>query len=330
MMSKKSIVSLVPVIASAALMFFTACNAKNDGSASKVITFTPSVCSIANASKANLISDDNFFPMACDSFEVAAYGISPALIEGVTIPAYTKVKYISGSGDWMPVDNSGKKIEYCWVIGSEERFFAYANMPSAAGGASVSCSDKTKQTLTYNADKLVAADSQKDILLGFYEGTASTSGNATIEFKHPLTAVKFTAADTDLSGHTISSIKISGLAKSGTVDMNGDGSLSVWAVSDYSLGNVEVALNNDYLFIPQNIASNKVTVSVTFDSEITTQGTIDTGVWEAGKKNEYAIVYSDYKEIKLNCTVTNWESVLKKKEEGEETEKDYFPIDFGK
>jgi len=295
--------------------------------ASKKITFSPSVCDTQNGTRGDLInSGDNFFPTKSDHFFVASYGIE-ALVKGANIPAYTKVKHTSGS-TWSTVDNSGKTLEYCWVIGTTQRFFAYANLPTVAGSASVACTGDSKQTLTYDASKVTAAADQKDILLGFYQGTATTSTTAQIPFYHPLTSLKFTFSNESLSYYTLKKLTVSGLAKSGSMDMNEYGLFQDWTISSFDMS-IERTSGFDgwYILIPQGLSDHPVTVTAVLNNggeNVTANTTINTGAWVNGEMNVYQLKYSDYKEMDgLVVELLDWKAVMN-------NDSTYFSIDFNK
>ena len=214
----------------------------------------------------------------------------------------------SQSVSWSDADSKwvGSPVAY-WPQSSVLNFFASANMPSISV-ATASCTSSAV-TLNYLAVPANVTD-QKDILLGCYQGDGGKTGTADIHFKHPLTSFVFKRGSHNIDEDMISikQISISGIAASGSVAMDVTGNLSAWSVSGYTGmatlgdGTSDLAVNSTtgviggtngtFIIIPQNAASNNITVSVkaqTLDGSKTYTTTIATGDFLAGKTYEFSI-----------------------------------------
>lgn len=255
---------------------------------------------------------------------------------------YDKVAYktTASGGYWITVFGSGgyegKDKEYLWKKGSEKTFYAYSNLPAAAGAASVESATSAGQTLKYDLSKCSDAADQKDILLGFYKGNGNNRGLASITFKHPLTAVGFVIDDLD--GETVKTISLSGVYKSGTATMDGTGSIS-WSsqvaggtTSQSKEGGLGIASSDPkivgswFLLIPQTITGTaKVTISLEFVSGKTATAELSEGSWIAGQPNLYKLKYVGVSPMDAVLTVTlaDWQT-LKNKDGG-----DVFDVTFG-
>ena len=218
-------------------------------------------------------------------------------------PYWTTVQPYTFNGSPIVADD-----EYIWKHDGNEpeskTFFAFAN----ASATSMTLLDNgAGQRLTYGLPS--NAKNHHDILLGYYKGRGD-NGTAKIEFKHPLTAVRF-RRDAGMGDNvSIKSITLRGLATDGSAEMNGNGVCS-WTVGgtyggSVTLDNGGMALevdenmfigkdNGAFLLIPQSLASNNVSVSavLTFENmgDVTVETTIASGEWKMGKVNIYTIGY---------------------------------------
>lgn len=156
-----------------------------------------------------------------------------------------------------------------------------------------------------------AAKDQNDILLGYCSGSArSCGGVATIQFGHPLTAVRFRHGDIPASYGAVSGISLSGVAASGTVTMSCDGTLA-WDMTgtEYGLTVSQEAPSGDtltvgadgiigepFIIIPQDLdadaSGHSVTVRVTFEDGTTLKAVLDGQDWQAGTTYTYNVGYA--------------------------------------
>lgn len=225
------------------------------------------------------------------SFRAAAYnGTSPVFTTPGLDPANVEtVNFTNGS--WI-MQNT-----YFWPQSTILKFFAYGNLP--AEGSSVLITP-AGQTLTHKMVPAVA--DQKDILLGYYQGRGVNGSTAKIRFQHPLTSVFFKVGDMD--DETITSITLSGLGASGTVTMDTDGIIGDWDVDDYNatssqsdsegldVDDTTNVIGDPFILIPQDLATNDVTLKVECQSGITLETTLKSGEWKAQKTNWYTLYYS--------------------------------------
>lgn len=257
---------------------------------------------------------------------------------GFTADGYQKVMKRDGEDEteyWMTVQPSDATVaddEYIWKKNEVKTFYAYANLP-AGEAATVASADATGQTLEYTVP--ATASAQTDILLGYYYGQGKTgspaeqTGTAGIVFQHPLTAVRFIYG-TITGNPDIRSIRLDGVAQRGTATMSPvedhpESATIEWSgvdaythtVSQTKESGLPVAssvpklIGEPFLLIPQDVAANHVTVTVTFTNSTSVSATIPaaslSGKWDAGKVNTYTINYVK-DPASYNLTVTPWYS----------------------
>lgn len=255
---------------------------------------------------------------------------------GFTADGYQKVMKRDGEDEteyWMTVQPSDATVaddEYIWKKNEVKTFYAYANLP-AGEAATVASADATGQTLEYTVP--ATASAQTDILLGYYYGQGKTgspaeqTGTAGIVFQHPLTAVRFIYG-TITDNPDIRSIRLDGVAQRGTATMSPvedhpESATIEWSgvdaythtVSQTKESGLPVAssvpklIGEPFLLIPQDVAANHVTVTVTFTNSTSVSATIPaaspSGKWDAGKTNTYTINF-DANACKLTVNVTAW------------------------
>ncbi len=259
---------------------------------------------------------DNFMVTAYSSSSVQIIPDDATALGTYVTNGYQKVKKQTGAAGsyWMTVQKQTSTAssapedaddEYIWKQGEVMTFYAYANLP--ASGATMA-NTASGQTLTYTTVPADAAD-QTDILLGFYKGDGKTgpddakvmTGTASMEFSHPLTAVRFVKGMiTD--GITIKSISLEGVAESGTATMDSDG-LIEWTVPSYihTLSQSDDSglavdgksyIGKPFIIIPQ-ITKQDVNVTVAFSDHTSKSVSIATDNWQMGYVNTYTINYAD-------------------------------------
>ena len=251
-------------------------------------------------------SDDTPLNYGIDKFIASAYN-------GET-PIYSdkEVTYSSSASKWYTADS------YYWPAETSLDFYAYANLPAESAYSSVAIA-QTGVTLNGYIVPESALD-QKDILLGSYHGYGFGSGTAEIRFEHPLTAVRFLYGDIDVAKDIkIKSISIDGVAVSGSVTMDGEGTISWSDISSYnrtvsqtdasglSVNSTTKLIGEPFIVIPQNVANDNVAVSVTFSDNSFVEAAITTGQWLAGKTNTYTLSYGDPTNFTL--AITPWDEV---------------------
>ena len=223
-------------------------------------------------------------------FRAAAYnGTAPVFTTSTLSPASVEtVTYTDGF--WIMPNT------YYWPQNTVLKFFAYGNLPASGSSVAVTSSG---QTLTHAMVSTVA--DQTDILLGYYQGRGVNGGTANIRFQHPLTAVFFKVGD--IGDEVITGITLSGLATSGTVDMDTNGIIGDWHVEAYNATSSQsddngLAVNSGtneigepFIIIPQNLAANGVTLTVECQSGLTLGATIESGEWKSQRTNWYTLNY---------------------------------------
>lgn len=196
-----------------------------------------------------------------------------------------------------------------WPKGTSLAFLAYANLPGSQTATITEDGVSTVHTVPASAAE------QKDILFGHYEGDGDGEGTAEILFEHPLTAVRFIRGAIDES-MIIKSIELDGVAQTGTATMVSGGTIT-WSgvesheytvsqdkadglvLSDLAGYDGAKLIGGTFIIIPQDLASNNVTVTVTFTNGKTASAELATGAWEAGKTNTYTLSYIESLDIEI-------------------------------
>ena len=320
-------------LAAAALMF-SGCQ-KNDlqdtlSGGDSIIRFAPSVAVTESTTKGALINTTGSEKALTEisEFIVSAWDNSdPA--ENI-IPSGSKVVSRNSGEYWITVygsgDYAGKDKEYLWREGETKVFYAYANLPSTSGAASIT-NTAASQVLTYDVSKVATDNLQTDILMAYYTNgsTPKTSGLVPLTFYHPLTSVVFKQGNL-LEGTVIKSISIDGVYPSGKTAQNSATSAFSWTKTDgTAFGTADetqtvslssVTVNSDtkqigtaLLLIPQAFSSSsktriKVVLKDAADASKTLTlyyplntnlGTVSSPVytsWKAGYTNTYTISFT--------------------------------------
>ncbi len=225
-----------------------------------------------------------------NSFRVKAYA-----------GAYEVFRFSEGSVETVTYDNASSQWKmttstYEWPEGQTITFMAWMN----AAGLDISC---TKDALTVNGYSVPAtASAQKDLLLGYYKGSADdeNAAKATILFDHPMTSVVFNQPES--TSTKIKNIEIEGVWSGGALSMSASNGSFVWSglestakVSNTVSGTVK--LDEPFILIPQNLETDPVTVIITVDDGTASgtkyKKTIDWGEWKAGETNVYSVVLTN-------------------------------------
>ena len=220
--------------------------------------------------------------------------VSEAYDSEGTLMADQTVAWSATSGAW-----TATPAQY-WPQATTLGFFAFANLPAEQTAEIAS----TGVSMSHSVPATAAE--QTDILFGHYLGDGSNTGIAEIQFEHPLTAVRFLHGEID-EGLIIKSIELDGVAETGTATMDIDGTVSWSDVGDHDYtvsqtgteptglalssleGSTAELIGETFIIIPQNLASESVTVTVTFTTGQTVEATLDAGQWKAGYTNTYTI-----------------------------------------
>lgn len=286
--------TIVILTAAAAALALCGCQRDSLTPAGSAIRYEVSVSDIATKGELVNNNDNDYSDIALvpalSPFYVAAYnGTSPVFTTSSLDPA--NVETVSfASGSWTMPNT------YYWPQNTVLKFFAYGNLPASGSSVAVTSSG---QTLTHAMVSTVAG--QTDILLGYYQGRGVNGSTAKIRFQHPLTAVFFKKGD--IGDEIITSLTLSGLAESGTVTMDADGIIGSWSVDAYTATSSQsnssgLAVNSStneigepFILIPQDLATNGVTLTVEFQSGLTLEATIESGEWKVQKTNHYTLNY---------------------------------------
>jgi len=266
---------------------------------------------------------------------------------------YTKVKrfqHTTGSlhGYWSTVDGSDKLLEYFWrkngSTGETKTIYAYANLPSTTGAATMTNTTSSSQKLTYDVTKAATDFTQTDILLGYYNGTGEKKTDyvgrfAQINFRHPLTVVKFKKGiieGFDPATDKITKISLSNVYANGECVDNGSftwttgssvATVSMSSSTGLAIDGTSSLIGGPLFIIPQNLATKSFTIGL----DVTIDGTdysasciVDSKNLEAGKYYVFELSYNPGLMAGLIATVGDWGVVYA---DAEETI-DYFEADF--
>jgi len=248
---------------------------------------------------------------------------------------YTKVKHFqhtSGSmhGYWSTVDGSDKLYEYFWKksgdSGESKTFYAYSNLPSTAGAATLVNTSSSSQTLSYDVTKAATPETQSDILLGYYSGTGEKKTDyvgrfAKINFRHPLAVVKFKKGEIDGWDSTtdkITEINITNVYASGNCVDNGSFSwtpgssttqVTMSGASGLGIDPTTNIIGSPMFIIPQNLATKSFTIGLEITiggSEYTASCEVSSKNLEAGKYYVFELSYNPSTMVGFIATVTDW------------------------
>jgi len=256
---------------------------------------------------------------------------------------YTKVKKITHSTGskhayWSTVDEtkSDTILEKFWKgTGTaktkvNKKFYAYANLPSTSGAATVATAGSANQTLTYDISKVPTAASQTDILLGYYSGNGvkPTHGTthtdyvgwaAPINFRHPLSAIRIKKGTVEgwTGTDKITEISIAGVYASGTCTDNGtfswgstagSATVSMSATGGLAIG-ADSIIGETFFLIPQTFTASAITISVNLTVDGTSyspSATLSADEWKAGNYYTYTLNYTAGYPTVLSVKLANW------------------------
>jgi len=268
------------------------------------------------------------------------YGTAPFMASAWTGTTnqfgYTKVMqftHATGSGHtyWSTVDASDKVKEYMWKKDETKTFYAYSNLPSATGAATMANISSSSQTLAYDVTKVSTASAQTDILLGYYNGTGKTPAEvgktgtdwvghfAPINFRHPLSAIIFEKGSEGWTGtEKITEISIEGVYASGTCTDNGTfswgsrtGSTAVSMSNSSGLPIVTDIIGETFFLIPQSLGASAITIKATLDLGGGTinnvSATLSSDEWKAGLFYTYTLNLDGAgQELSLSVNLADW------------------------
>ena len=202
-----------------------------------IIRFAPNVGGIGNMTRGTLINTTGAEKALTEitEFTVSAWDNSATPVN--IIPTGSKVVYRTPADQapyWITVFGSGthegEDQKYLWKKDETKTFYAYANLPSTSGAASVTNTAATSQVLTYDVSLIPTDDLQTDILMAYYTNgsTPATSGLVPLTFYHPLTSVLFKQSATFQEGVSVKEISIVGVYASGKTEQSSATSAFTW------------------------------------------------------------------------------------------------------
>lgn len=257
-------------------------------------------------------------------FILYAYNTKTITMDKVTAGSLTTT-FINGkkatctNSNWSVADGP-----YYWPIAENLQFFAYS---PEAGGITNYATTGTYPSFTYTLQTI-----QTDLLAACVTDKAKTNsatsvGSVDLTFNHILTQINFKLQGKDTGfKYNVTSIKLSGVANSGTYTYNAD--KGAWSAQT---GNEEYTYNATYseidgtatseiatssnalMLIPQNdLSSVKITVtySTTNDNGKVFEGTKEatlTGTWDIGKKILYTLTLpAGAEELTFTAQADGW------------------------
>ena len=259
---------------------------------------------------------------------------TPELLEvkaaaATSVNDFYTIGYNGDDTQWFPNSGGPQNVTlpgsatfdtYKWKMRETKTFFAYSNnLPASGATATIA---NTDVTLTYTAMPADAAN-QPDVTLGRYSGNGGGSGTAAITFYHPLAQVVFKMGDM-VGVSKIDKIEISGVYNAGTTTLSTSttvsdniadfswtgisGSATVSQTITGSLPSKDSEFGTPFMLIPQSLATQNVTVSVTVTttggSSATLTKTLTSGAFATGKKTVCTLTVDPARE--LGCTLASY------------------------
>ena len=320
-------------------------NRQDEGT--EVLTFSPVVSEYVNpeselTTKGTLINDETTkksiaFPTTKE-FYVAAWNIPTTGDPVPFITDFQTVKYFNtqlapgvNRNMWNTIGADGKIVEYTWRPLADKQtpetnlFYAYSNLSTGSEVAASIDGSTHKPVMVLDHTVPTAASAQTDILLGGYKGngkdnSSGIGGTATINFQHPLTAVKITMGTVKATkSFSIKSVSLEGIYAGGKATMKDDMSIT-WAPAEVEGVVVTTTVSQDitttpasgsklqigetFIVMPQAFASNesaRIKVSVTADGRDLDlyYPLVDSDNWQAGHVVTYEISYNGHEGVQL-------------------------------
>ena len=253
---------------------------------------------------------------------------TPELVETRAAAATNVTDFFTigyGSSQWFPSSGGPQRVQissgsatfdtYKWKLGDSKTFYAYSNnLPTSGATATIASSGVT---LTYTAIP-TEASAQTDVTLGRYSGNGDNKGTAAMTFYHPLAQVVFKMGD--MAGVSkIDKIEIKGVYNAGTTTLSTSTTVSS-GVAQFSWtgisGSEKVSqtvnslpskgseFGTPFMLIPQDLATQNVTVSVTVTttggSSVTLTKELSSGSFATGKKTVCTLTVNPARELGCN------------------------------
>jgi len=255
----------------------------------------------------------------------------------------------TGSANWSDTDGSLNKMfnkrlknqSGVWTYDAGEHvywdaddvvnlytFFAYAPYAEYDNGITIegSADDRGKPVLTYTVPNDVTK--QPDLMVAVPRYDIKPAGNVFLQMKHALTCVEFQVSGQGL-GEDITGISIAGVAVSGKLYVDGSeiewendsptsADFSTMLDYDEDMDYYSVADNGYLMMIPQELGKD-AKVRVTFSDGEMKEISLDSHIWEAGKRVVYTMALGEYGEIEIEVSQDN----------NGETDKESYRLDGG-
>jgi len=156
--------------------------------------------------------------------EITVYDVAMTSPDDVVVPLQTAT-YNTTSQKFETVHS------YAWPVGAlnapkELNFYSWT--PKAEGQSDITF-DQANETASFTYTAQADTTKQKDIVFGYYKGTGTgTTGVATLDYYHALSAVKFKVGNIP-TGATVNSVSITGLVDEGSCSYKFDTHTYTWS-----------------------------------------------------------------------------------------------------
>lgn len=281
----------------------------------------------------------NFTPVVKNSTRAAVMDIALLQTTGFKAYAYNVGEEGNGNLEKPILSTDGVTVAYTdawkytgtyyWPSNAKVKFFAYAPANSTAEYAIAAPSTDTAPKITYTVPDVAK---QEDLVVAKTEALAYADGGVILAFTHALTQVNFSIKGQDALTYILTSIKITGVANTGTYNWNNS-----WVVSGtageyvYPISGASVEVTNSetkdlmqsngaLMLLPQTfekssaakivvdytvLDGNKDLVYTATDKDVSLA---ESTAWEMGKKVRYILTLTnDAKQISFGTpTVSPW------------------------
>ena len=246
--------------------------------------------------RASRYNSESEFASASQTFKIWGWNASNS-----NSVIYTDATVTKTGGKWIP--EGGKK----WKNNTEYCFEAV--YPNSGDFTSFTTSATDPAGVQFSYQLPANAGAAYDYMLAYYKGLGD-KGKATLVFTHPFTCVKFAAGE----GVTVNSVKLTGLYSMGLCQVaknvsSNPGDYYTYTWNSLIKGHeITTSVGTELLLIPQNLASDNVSleVSLTVDGiTFKSTATLSSGSWQAGKINTYTFTINEGVTVKVTDNVAD-------------------------